>query len=317
MEPQHLFGRRGGAIIKQVLGKGLTKQQFIVKCNTAMVQRRGTLSARKKKKAAKGKPHPHAAWLGRGKGTKNMTDPKRPALGIFRVRGANVALAEAAGLQFAKHTKLHRERLGKAKKGKKRSAETKEKIRRTQTGKKHSAETREKMSKGKKGKKRGNYRVGPNRRNQAGASRKRVASDMPRVLEQLSDSRAVGAGGKTVYMLRYAFETSLPIVGAIGRAFQPAIQKRPEAQSGGFAACTYKASEMRQALHEALKRGECSLRAIVRRARRELDGSVNQAYYDRHWLSDSWVDEELRSYDRLSLEARRGGQKAGKRRRRG
>eukprot|EP01045_Picozoa_sp_COSAG04_P049960 COSAG04_NODE_19973_length_403_cov_1.703947_2_plen_36_part_01 len=36
---------------------------------------------------------------------------------------------------------------------------------------------------------------------------------------------------------------------------------------------------------------------------------MNQAYYDKHWLSDSWVDEEVRSYDRLSLEARCGGQK--------
>eukprot|EP01045_Picozoa_sp_COSAG04_P003645 COSAG04_NODE_150_length_22521_cov_10.008385_5_plen_941_part_00 len=155
-----------------------------------------------------------------------------------------------------------------------------------------------------------------NQRNQAGASRKRVASDMPRVLEQLSDSRTVGAGHKTVYMLRYAFKTSLPIVGASrGRAFRPAIQTRPRALSGGYGACDYKASEMRQALHEALKRGECSLRGIVRRARRELNGSVNQAYYDRHWLSDAWVDEEVRSYDRLSLEARCGGQEAGKRRR--
>eukprot|EP01046_Picozoa_sp_COSAG06_P076398 COSAG06_NODE_24366_length_665_cov_0.708481_2_plen_115_part_01 len=56
--PQHLFGRRGDAILRQVLGKGLTKQQFIVKCNTACNQRRGTLSARKKTTATKGKAQP-------------------------------------------------------------------------------------------------------------------------------------------------------------------------------------------------------------------------------------------------------------------
>ena len=37
--------------------------------------------------------------------------------------------------------------MSKAKKGKKRSVETREKISKAQTGKKHSAETREKMSK--------------------------------------------------------------------------------------------------------------------------------------------------------------------------
>ena len=149
VEPQHLFGRRGGAIIEQVLGKGLTKQQFIVKCNTACQNRRSTLSARRKTKATKGKAHPHAALLGGGKGSKLMMNPKRPALGAFRIRGANVALAEAAGLRFAKskRTKETRKRMSEAKTGKKRKKGMKRK--------KHSAETLEKMSKAKKGRKRG------------------------------------------------------------------------------------------------------------------------------------------------------------------
>ena len=72
---------------------------------------------------------------------------------------------------------------------------------------------------------------------------------------------------------------------------------------------------MRQDLHESLKRGDCSLRDIVRRARRALRAKASEDFCAEHWLSRSWVDEEVQSYDRLSLAERRGEQEDDKRRR--
>ena len=72
---------------------------------------------------------------------------------------------------------------------------------------------------------------------------------------------------------------------------------------------------MRQDLHESLKRGDCSLRDIVRRARRALRAKASEEFCANFWLSCSWVDEEVESYDRLSLAERRGEQEEKRRRR--
>ena len=72
---------------------------------------------------------------------------------------------------------------------------------------------------------------------------------------------------------------------------------------------------MRQDLHESLKRGECNLRGIVRRARRALRAKASEEFCANFWLSRSWVDEEVESYDRLSLVERRGEQEEKRRRR--
>ena len=69
-----------------------------------------------------------------------------------------------------------------------------------------------------------------------------------------------------------------------------------------------------QDLHESLKRGDCSLRDIVRRARRALRAKASEEFCANFWLSCSWV-EEVESYDRLSLAERRGEQEEKRRRR--
>ena len=64
---------------------------------------------------------------------------------------------------------------------------------------------------------------------------------------------------------------------------------------------------------ESLKRGDCSLRDIVRRARRALRAKASEEFCANFWLSCSWVDEHrCESYDRLSLadEARRHREEA-------
>ena len=128
------------------------------------------------------------------------------------------------------------------------------------------------------------------RKREEASARQRGPSDMPRVVETLTGAHA------RANLLASAWLQSVPIAGR--RA-----HRNPRAE------------EMRQDLHESLKRGECNLRGIVRRARRLLQRSLGSDYLAKHWLSRSWVDEEVQSYDRLSLAERRGDKEEKRRRR--
>ena len=72
--------------------------------------------------------------------------------------------------------------------------------------------------------------------------------------------------------------------------------ERPSCDSGVY---SWSSDVMRATLHRHLTAGKCSLRdtSIVVATRSFVRPRADADYYEMHWLSDAWVDEEVARYD--------------------
>ena len=109
---------------------------------------------------------------------------------------------------------------------------------------------------------------------------------MPQALWQLTSGFRIGrsdtSSGASVNPLMVVFKELVP------------DDERPSCDAGSR---KWSSDVMRATLHRHLTAGKCSLRDIVAATRSFVRPRADADYYQLHWLSDAWVDEEVARYD--------------------